>query len=233
MVVGRTAEDQESFREGLRWGTETYHVLKSILKEQGLATGLGDEGGFAPDLPSNRTALDLLVQAIEKAGFTPGTDIALGLYRVAPLYYGPGFNKPNGTGECIVSLAAWNALDKIPRLQWMDYLRWYRRVMNVDVRNEHKVVDIVPSSDHVELKMQVQGRSISVYARRVVLATGRAGPEGCTALPFDAAHLRALVVGSAELGEMIMRAFILRRVGLIQDGGVGPVLVGRPGAGGP
>ncbi|GAA3610496.1 phosphopyruvate hydratase [Agrococcus terreus] len=69
----------ESFREGLRWGTETYHVLKSILKEQGLSTGLGDEGGFAPDLASNRTALDLLVQAIEKAGFRPGTDIALGL----------------------------------------------------------------------------------------------------------------------------------------------------------
>jgi thioredoxin reductase (NADPH) len=65
---------------------------------------------------------------------------------------------------------------------------------------------------------------------RTSLATGRAGSDGCTALPFDAAHVRALVVGSAELGEMIMRAFILRRVGLIQDGGVGPVLVGRPGA---
>ena len=65
---------------------------------------------------------------------------------------------------------------------------------------------------------------------RTSLATGRAGSDGCTALPFDAAHLRALVVGSAELGEMIMRAFILRRVGLIQDGGAGPVLVGRPGA---
>jgi thioredoxin reductase (NADPH) len=65
---------------------------------------------------------------------------------------------------------------------------------------------------------------------RAALATGRAGPEGCTALPFDAAHLRALVIGSAELGEIIMRAFILRRVGLIQDGGVGSILVGRAGA---
>jgi thioredoxin reductase (NADPH) len=65
---------------------------------------------------------------------------------------------------------------------------------------------------------------------RAALATGRAGPEGCTALPFDAAHLRALVVGSAEVGETIMRAFILRRVGLIQEGGVGSILVGRAGA---
>jgi thioredoxin reductase (NADPH) len=71
---------------------------------------------------------------------------------------------------------------------------------------------------------------LSQLAGRAALATGRAGPDGCTALPFDAAHLRALVVGSAEVGELIMRAFILRRVGLIQDGGAGSVLVGRPGA---
>ncbi|RKR75017.1 phosphopyruvate hydratase [Frondihabitans australicus] len=69
----------ESFSEALRWGTETYHVLKSELKSQGLSTGLGDEGGFAPNLSSNRAALDLLVAAITKAGFTPGKDIALGL----------------------------------------------------------------------------------------------------------------------------------------------------------
>jgi enolase len=68
-----------SFREALRWGTETYHSLKSLLKKQGLNTGLGDEGGFAPDLSSNRAALDLLVEAIQAAGFTPGSDVALGL----------------------------------------------------------------------------------------------------------------------------------------------------------
>jgi enolase len=68
-----------TFREGLRWGVETYHSLKSLLKKQGLNTGLGDEGGFAPDLSSNRAALDLLVEAITAAGFTPGTDVALGL----------------------------------------------------------------------------------------------------------------------------------------------------------
>jgi enolase len=69
----------ETFGESLRWGTETYHVLKSELKAGGYATGLGDEGGFAPDLPSNRAALDFLMAAIEKAGFTPGKDIAVGL----------------------------------------------------------------------------------------------------------------------------------------------------------
>ncbi len=62
------------------------------------------------------------------------------------------------------------------------------------------------------------------------LAAGHAGPHGCTALPFDTAHLRALVIGSAELGEIIMRAFILRRVALIEDGGAGSVLIGRPDA---
>jgi thioredoxin reductase (NADPH) len=76
---------------------------------------------------------------------------------------------------------------------------------------------------------QISGE-VSQLAGRAALATGRAGPEGCTALPFDAAHLRALVIGAAEVGEVIMRAFILRRVGLIQEGGVGSVLVGRSGA---
>jgi enolase len=69
----------ESFSEALRWGVETYHALKGELKKGGFATGLGDEGGFAPELASNRAALDFLVAAIEKAGFTPGKDIALGL----------------------------------------------------------------------------------------------------------------------------------------------------------
>jgi thioredoxin reductase (NADPH) len=70
---------------------------------------------------------------------------------------------------------------------------------------------------------------LSQLSGRPSIARGRAGALGCVALPFDAAHLRALVVGSAEVGEVIMRAFILRRVALIQDGGSGTVLVGAPG----
>ncbi len=69
---------------------------------------------------------------------------------------------------------------------------------------------------------------VSQLAGRTALTTDRAGPKGCTALPYDAAHLRALIVGSAEVGEIVMRAFILRRVALIQ-GGVGSVLVGHAG----
>jgi enolase len=69
----------ETFSEGLRWGVETYHSLKSLLKSKGLNTGLGDEGGFAPELEHNRAALDLISEAIEKAGFTVGSQIALGL----------------------------------------------------------------------------------------------------------------------------------------------------------
>ncbi|MGW9114378.1 phosphopyruvate hydratase [Microbacterium sp. NPDC055683] len=80
----------ESFAESLRWGTETYHVLKSELKAGGYATGLGDEGGFAPDLPSNRGALDFLMAAIEKAGFTPGTDIAVGLDVASTEFFADG-----------------------------------------------------------------------------------------------------------------------------------------------
>src|SRR5690242_15033994 len=68
-----------TFAEALRTGAEVYHALKSVLKAKGLSTGLGDEGGFAPNLDSNRAALDLIVEAIEKAGLVPGVDIALAL----------------------------------------------------------------------------------------------------------------------------------------------------------
>lgn len=68
-----------TFGESLRMGTEVYHSLKAVLKEQGFATGLGDEGGFAPNLPSNRAALDLIATAIDRAGFNLGTDVALAL----------------------------------------------------------------------------------------------------------------------------------------------------------
>ncbi|WP_442866940.1 phosphopyruvate hydratase [Actinomyces sp. B33] len=69
----------ESFREALRMGAEVYHTLKGVIKERGLSTGLGDEGGFAPNLESNAAALDLIIEAITKAGYEPGKDVALAL----------------------------------------------------------------------------------------------------------------------------------------------------------
>ncbi|MDQ0576044.1 phosphopyruvate hydratase [Agromyces albus] len=79
-----------TYSEGLRWGVETYHALKSLLKSKGLSTGLGDEGGFAPDFEHNRAALDFISEAIGKAGFTLGTDIALGLDVAATEFYENG-----------------------------------------------------------------------------------------------------------------------------------------------
>jgi enolase len=79
-----------SFREALRWGAEVYHSLKSVLKSKGLATGLGDEGGFAPGLPANRDALDLIAVAIDKAGFRLGDDVALALDVAATEFYRDG-----------------------------------------------------------------------------------------------------------------------------------------------
>jgi enolase len=79
-----------TFADALRWGAEVYHSLKSVLKGRGLSTGLGDEGGFAPDLPTNRDALDLIVEAIEKAGLTPGEDVALALDVAATELYTDG-----------------------------------------------------------------------------------------------------------------------------------------------
>jgi len=86
----------DTYSESLRWGVETYHVLKSELKAAGFNTGLGDEGGFAPDLPSNREGLDFLLKAIEKAGFTPGKDIAVGLDVAATEFFSDGVYRLEG-----------------------------------------------------------------------------------------------------------------------------------------
>lgn len=92
----------ETFAEGLRWGAEVYHALKGELKKAGQNTGLGDEGGFAPDLPGARAALDFIVKAIETAGFAPGKDFALGLDVAATEFFENGvysFEKQQLSGE--------------------------------------------------------------------------------------------------------------------------------------
>jgi enolase len=79
-----------SFCEALRWGVEVFHTLKGVLKGRGLSTAVGDEGGFAPDLPSNEAALETILQAIEKAGYRPGQDIWLGLDAASSEFYKDG-----------------------------------------------------------------------------------------------------------------------------------------------
>ena len=100
-----------TFTEAVRWGAETYHALKSVLKQRGLSTGVGDEGGFAPDLEHNRAALDLIVEAIGKAGYTPGRDIALAIDAAATEFYDNGaYNfegKPQSAEEMSAIYADW------------------------------------------------------------------------------------------------------------------------------
>ena len=87
----------ETFRESLRWGAEIYHALKAVLKKRGLATSVGDEGGFAPNLDSNRAALDLILEAITAAGFKPGKDIALAMDVAATEFHEGGKYKFEGS----------------------------------------------------------------------------------------------------------------------------------------
>jgi enolase len=95
-----------TFTEALRWGAETYHALKSVLKQHGLSTGVGDEGGFAPNLEHNRAALDLIVEAIGKAGYTPGRDIALAIDAAATEFYEDGAYNFDGKSQTSAEMAA-------------------------------------------------------------------------------------------------------------------------------
>jgi len=95
-----------TFTEALRWGAETYQALKSVLKQRGLSTGVGDEGGFAPDLEHNRAALDFIVEAIGKAGYTPGRDIALALDVAATELYKDGAYLFEGKAQTAEAMSA-------------------------------------------------------------------------------------------------------------------------------
>src|SRR6202012_2957878 len=112
------------FTDALRWGAEVYHALKSVLKQRGLSTGVGDEGGFAPDLDSNRAALDLIVDAIGKAGFTAGRDVALAIDAAASEFFSEGDytfeGKPHTSAEMAAVYSDW--LDAYPIVSMEDPL---------------------------------------------------------------------------------------------------------------
>ena len=96
-----------SFKEALRWGAEIYHNLKSVLKKRGLATSIGDEGGFAPNLDSNRAALDLILEAVDKAGFKVGTEIALAMDVAATEFYKDGVYAFEGSSLTAAEMIAY------------------------------------------------------------------------------------------------------------------------------
>ena len=108
----------QSFREALRWGAEIFHTLKGLLDKRGMHTAVGDEGGFAPDLPNNEAGLQLIVEAIENAGYLPGPDVAIGLDCAASEFYRDGKYHLESDGLVLDStqfadyLATW--IDKYP-----------------------------------------------------------------------------------------------------------------------
>jgi enolase len=108
-----------SLREAVRWGAETFHTLKKILHDQGISTAVGDEGGFAPSVASHEDAIKMILEAIDKAGYTPGEQIALGLDCAASEFYKEGHYVLEGEGGLKLSAEAWTDMlatwvDKYP-----------------------------------------------------------------------------------------------------------------------
>ncbi|WP_066371708.1 phosphopyruvate hydratase [Herbidospora mongoliensis] len=141
-----------TFSEAVRMGTETYHSLKAVLKERGYATGLGDEGGFAPSLPSNRDALDLILVAIEKAGYTPGTDIGLALDVAATEFHQDGVYTIEGKGLSADELIAY----------YEDLVRSYPLVSIEDPLDEEDWSGWKAMTDVLGGKVQIVGDDLFV-----------------------------------------------------------------------
>jgi len=142
----------ETFREALRWGTEVYHSLKSVLKGRGLSTGLGDEGGFAPSLASNREALDLILVAIEKAGYVPGRDVALALDVAASEFYTDGAYTFEGNKKSSEQLIAY----------YTELVRDYPLVSIEDALNEDDWDGWVDLTAQLGEKVQLVGDDLFV-----------------------------------------------------------------------
>jgi enolase len=149
-----------TFREALRYGAEVFQTLKKIIDGRGMRTTVGDEGGFAPDLPSNESALELLLEAIDKAGYVPGTDIALALDCAASEYYRDG----------VYELAAEGA--KLTRSQMVDYLAtWcdkYPIISIEDAMSEHDWDGWKLLTDRLGRKVQLVGDDIFVTNTKIL-----------------------------------------------------------------
>ncbi|WP_382304815.1 phosphopyruvate hydratase [Herbiconiux sp. UC225_62] len=157
----------ETFSEALRWGVETYHSLKSLLKSKGLSTGLGDEGGFAPELPNNREALDFILEAITQAGFTPGKDIALALDVAASEFYDNGAYTFEGQQRSAQEMSAYFA----------DLVANYPLVSIEDPLNEDDWEGWAHLTSEIGSKVQLVGDDLFV-TNPTRLATGIARGTG-------------------------------------------------------
>ena len=149
-----------SFREALRYGAQVFHTLKKIIDSRGMPTTVGDEGGFAPDLPSNESALQLLVEAIEKAGFTPGTDIALALDCAASEFYKDGMYQLESEG---IALSSQQICDLYAN--WCDK---YPIISIEDGMSEHDWDGWKLLTDRLGKKVQLVGDDLFVTNTRIL-----------------------------------------------------------------
>ena len=149
-----------TFREALRYGSEVFHALKKLIDAKGMATTVGDEGGFAPNLPSNESALQLLLEAIDKAGYTAGTDIALALDCAASEYYKDGMYELESEGA------------KLTRSQMVDYLaNWvdkYPIITIEDGMSEHDWDGWKLLTDRLGKKVQLVGDDLFVTNTKIL-----------------------------------------------------------------
>jgi enolase len=143
-----------SFAEALRWGAEVFAVLRAVLHEKGLSTAVGDEGGFAPDLKSNREAIELILRAIERAGYRPGEDIAIALDPAASEFFEDGVYLLEGEG------ARLSAQELIGF--WEDWLRRYPIVSIEDGLAEQDWEGWGAMSRALDKKLQIVGDDIFV-----------------------------------------------------------------------
>jgi enolase len=171
-----------SFREALRWGAETYHALRAVVAEQGLATGVGDEGGFAPNLGSNESACELIVKAIERAGYVPGEQIAIALDPAASSFWSDGSYRLNRSGVGALTSKALQSL----------YADWVKRFPIVSIE------DGFDEHDWPAFQAQTAelGRSVQIVGDDLYVTNPKLIEKGATQNATNAALIKLNQVGT-------------------------------------
>jgi enolase len=194
MIVPHSAP---SFREALRWGAETYHALRTLIVEQGLATGVGDEGGLAPNLDSNEAACELIVKAIERAGYTPGEQIAIALDPAASSFWSDGSYKLDRSGVGSLTSKALQSL----------YADWVKRFPIVSIE------DGFDEHDWPAFQAQTAelGRSVQIVGDDLYVTNPKLIEKGVTQNATNAALIKLNQVGTVT--ETIAAISVCRAAG--------------------
>jgi enolase len=209
-----------SFREAVRWGAETFHALKKILHDKGISTAVGDEGGFAPSVASHEAAIQMILDAIDKAGYTAGTQIAIGLDCAASEFYKDGQYVLEGEGGIKLSAEGWTDM----LATWVDK---YPIISIEDGMHEGDWAGWKHLADRLGKKVQLVGDDLFVTNTKILERGIREGVANSILIKINQIGTLTETFAAVEMAKRAgWTAVISHRSGETEDSTIADIAVG-------